>query len=241
MMTNIIHEHLAKCSSTQDLLKEKLRACSTNRRTESNLENFLISTSDQSQGHGRNGNEWSHFPHNLAFSLNLTPNAVLTLTPLEIGVHLVNFLTTMGFKNLGLKWPNDLHVIGEGKVGGILCEKIESTVIVGIGINFSPTHHQILNRFPYPVSVLSNSQFDSDYQATLPLRFYQYALEHRMEREKLITSWQSHCVHLEKNVGWTEHGKDCEGIFKRLGIQGQAIILRDKELVEVWSGHLTII
>ena len=240
MMTNIIHEHLAKCASTQDLLKEKLRVCSANRLAESKLENHLITTSDQSRGHGRNGNEWSHFPHNLAFSMNITPNPVLTLTPLEIGVHLVNFLATLGHKNLGLKWPNDLHVKGEGKVGGILCEKIEGTVIVGIGINFSQTHHQILNRFPYPVSVLSNAQLDPDYQAALPLNFFKYVLEHRIERDELINCWQSLCVHVEKNVGWTEQGKDYEGIFKRLGIQGQAIILKGKELVEVWSGHLTI-
>lgn len=33
-----------------------------------------------------------------------------------------------------LKWPNDL-MIDEGKVGGIIAEKINNKIIVGIGIN----------------------------------------------------------------------------------------------------------
>jgi BirA family biotin operon repressor/biotin-[acetyl-CoA-carboxylase] ligase len=46
-------------------------------------------------------------------------------------------LTKPPGKEVMLKWPNDLVLSSGEKLGGILCEKVESGVIAGIGLNLT--------------------------------------------------------------------------------------------------------
>jgi BirA family biotin operon repressor/biotin-[acetyl-CoA-carboxylase] ligase len=58
----------------------------------------------------------------------------LTLAPLAVGCALADWLRGLGL-DLRLKWPNDLRVDG-AKIGGILCELRDQTLLVGVGINW---------------------------------------------------------------------------------------------------------
>ncbi len=58
----------------------------------------------------------------------------------------LSYTTCLFFKQLNLhceiKWPNDLFIKGE-KLGGILLEKVDSSWILGIGLNINQTHEDL--------------------------------------------------------------------------------------------------
>jgi BirA family biotin operon repressor/biotin-[acetyl-CoA-carboxylase] ligase len=97
----------------------------------------------QGAGRGRRGRAWiSPFGQNLALScMGVIDLAMSQLGGLSvvIGVELVQVLRNLGFKEVGIKWPNDL-ITKTGKLGGVLIELDQlpdgsSRVCVGIGLN----------------------------------------------------------------------------------------------------------
>lgn len=52
-----------------------------------------------------------------------------------IGIGIAETLSRYGAR-VGLKWPNDLLYM-ERKLGGILCERVQGYLVVGVGINVS--------------------------------------------------------------------------------------------------------
>ncbi len=97
----------------------------------------------QHAGRGRRGRQWvSPFAANLylsmgwSFSLDAASLAGLSLAS---GVAIMRALESLGIKDAGLKWPNDI-VHGPRKLGGILIEMRgeaggPSHVVIGIGLN----------------------------------------------------------------------------------------------------------
>ncbi len=60
---------------------------------------------------------------------------------LMIGCHLLRLMTRLGVPEARLRWPNDL-MSGSRKIGGILIEQGQDTLIVGVGLNVSNTPGQ---------------------------------------------------------------------------------------------------
>jgi BirA family biotin operon repressor/biotin-[acetyl-CoA-carboxylase] ligase len=103
----------------------------------------------QTSGRGRMGRTWTAPPRSgLAFSVLLPPEESVTRLgwlPLVAGVAVVSALRGfaevegIGRGRMGdaaLKWPNDV-LIGERKLAGILAQRVEAGVIIGIGLNVS--------------------------------------------------------------------------------------------------------
>jgi BirA family biotin operon repressor/biotin-[acetyl-CoA-carboxylase] ligase len=117
-------------TSTQILLKES-RPMSGN----------VYVAEYQSQGRGRLDRTFqSPSGSGLLFSLYLEPKlsqSQLVLVPLLVGMTVAQTLNELtGTTSFTAKWPNDV-IAESGKTCGILCERYESGVIVGIGINVS--------------------------------------------------------------------------------------------------------
>lgn len=102
----------------------------------------------QTAGRGRLGRTWEATPGaSLAFSLAWPLAAGLDLSGLSlaVGVALAEALDSRPAEALriGLKWPNDLWLVGRGepgrKLGGVLIETVprgsERVVVIGVGIN----------------------------------------------------------------------------------------------------------
>ena len=99
----------------------------------------------QRHGRGRREKKWlSPLGCNLYFSIGWCfelPMAGLSQLSLLTGVALVETLESIGVKNAGLKWPNDIY-IADKKLAGILIELRgeatgPTTAVIGIGINIS--------------------------------------------------------------------------------------------------------
>lgn len=122
--------------STQEHLKQNL----TRYQKEMADPHILVCCNKQTQGHGRRGNEWTHFEDSLAvsFSLKKDKEFPLTLYPLKMAMmvrealHLINPIW-----DIKLKWPNDIINSKGEKLGGIICQVIEDSIVFGLGLNFA--------------------------------------------------------------------------------------------------------
>ena len=97
----------------------------------------------QTAGRGRRGRSWLAPPGGaICLSFSWTFREVppeLGALGLVIGVCLLRALRSLGLKDAGLKWPNDLLVQGR-KLGGVLIElRAEASgpacVVIGVGLN----------------------------------------------------------------------------------------------------------
>ncbi|HSW69581.1 MAG TPA: biotin--[acetyl-CoA-carboxylase] ligase [Gammaproteobacteria bacterium] len=92
----------------------------------------------QTQGRGRLGRSWySPRGTNIYCSLlwRFSPDQDVSGLGIAVGVMVVNALSQYGIRlRLQLKWPNDV-LARSRKLSGILLERNESAVVIGIGIN----------------------------------------------------------------------------------------------------------
>jgi BirA family biotin operon repressor/biotin-[acetyl-CoA-carboxylase] ligase len=110
---------------------------------------LVLVAETQTAGRGRMGRAWTAPPRSgLAFSVLLPSEDKATRLgwlPLLAGVAVASALR--GFADIEgvpagrmreavLKWPNDV-LIGGRKLGGILAERVEGGVVIGVGLNVS--------------------------------------------------------------------------------------------------------
>ncbi|WP_220720164.1 bifunctional biotin--[acetyl-CoA-carboxylase] ligase/biotin operon repressor BirA [Agarivorans litoreus] len=103
----------------------------------------LILAEYQSAGRGRRGRAWQtpyagQLCMSLLWRLQDGIEAAMGLS-LAVGLAIVEALENVGFKELGLKWPNDIYLQGK-KLGGVLIElqghaNSEVSLVVGLGVN----------------------------------------------------------------------------------------------------------
>ena len=104
------------------------------------LDDFTFVSSDyQSEGKGRYDRVWkSQKGENLLFSLLIKEKYLVAkggYLSLVAAVSVSELLDKYGFKNITIKWPNDVY-INNKKVCGILLEgQIPEYIVIGIGIN----------------------------------------------------------------------------------------------------------
>lgn len=145
---DLILSELAKTSSKWLDIKVFAQVESTNDLAISELSNhanksvFAITADEQLKGRGRLQREWhSPFGAGIALSVAIPTslfNCEISAIPLLVGIASNKCLKDLGV-NAKLKWPNDLmaetEFEGIKKIGGILVQRQEDYVIVGIGIN----------------------------------------------------------------------------------------------------------
>ncbi len=92
----------------------------------------VVIAETQSAGRGRYGRKWLSEKGNLFMSVVLP--ACDYQTPLLTFVAAVAVAESLSDFPIKIKWPNDILLNG-GKLAGILLERVDDKVIVGIGIN----------------------------------------------------------------------------------------------------------
>ncbi|MFC7382470.1 biotin--[acetyl-CoA-carboxylase] ligase [Sphaerisporangium rhizosphaerae] len=94
----------------------------------------------QEAGRGRLGRVWTAPPRaGLTFSVLLRPAvspARQGWVTLLVGLAAASAVRRLAGVDVRLKWPNDL-LVGERKLAGILAERVEDAVVVGMGLNVS--------------------------------------------------------------------------------------------------------
>ena len=141
----------------------------------------VVIAKHQTNGYGRFKKKWDSKANgglwmSIASSIKKINNPS-TIT-LAIGAVIAETLNDIGFKGIGLKWPNDL-IYGMKKLGGILVEshaKDEDLtgIIIGVGINFTAPSLSLdstrYNIQPTALEIISSDSFDkSELTASLIL------------------------------------------------------------------------
>ncbi|AQZ66660.1 Biotin--protein ligase [[Actinomadura] parvosata subsp. kistnae] len=101
-------------------------------------EGTVLVAEAQEAGRGRLGRTWSAPARSgLTFSILLRPEVpplAQGWLPLLYGVAAASAVRRLAEVEVGLKWPNDL-LIGERKLAGVLAERVEDAVVIGMGLN----------------------------------------------------------------------------------------------------------
>lgn len=198
---------LVQCDSTQDELKRHFEVYS------------LVSTENQIQGRGRGGNTWEHRPGALAFSFVAPAHPQLTWQALEIAVSLAESFERLYGVKVGLKWPNDLYRDGK-KCGGILLHHQSPHMFIGVGLNVLPVDNS-----PWGSVLPEARAWPSEMAHDVPQELVQrYLATHPRPVDELRTAWNERCVHLDRVVTITDGEEKIRGMFKGLGIHGEALV-----------------
>jgi BirA family biotin operon repressor/biotin-[acetyl-CoA-carboxylase] ligase len=127
-------EYHDEIDSTQNRVREL---------AESGAPDWAVVLADhQTAGRGQHGRTWYSSPGSaILFSVLIRPSSVeaMSLLPIRTALAIVRALhQTHPVREVTVKWPNDL-IIGDRKVGGILCEGIirgeQQYAVAGVGIN----------------------------------------------------------------------------------------------------------
>lgn len=138
---DVLHSQTSSCGRVS--LCEKLT--STNSLMLQNITNLVkgdvVIAEIQTQGRGRRDSVWrGGLANQLTFSLayNFTQLKSVIGLAIAVGSVLVETIRKLGFKDVYLKWPNDIYY-KDKKLGGILIETIQVknhvTAVIGIGFN----------------------------------------------------------------------------------------------------------
>ena len=98
-------------------------------------ETIFVTCFSQEKGKGTSNREWLNADQAIACSLALFEDQIKiahTLIPLVAGFAFVKVFQDI---DLTLKWPNDI-IFNEKKVGGILVQKVEDKICIGMGVNY---------------------------------------------------------------------------------------------------------
>lgn len=230
MPLTIEHHHHCTCESTQDLLNELFK------QVPMSSKNILISSSNQTKGRGRQGNQWEQLDNSLAMSFSLKPNKVLTLTSLEIGVLICEYFKESKVK---LKWPNDILDEHGLKSGGILCQNQSGTILVGVGLNLGVSNKkQRSETYKFGRSHLLNKEFNDQDIKDESSKIYEYILDNRIKASELREKWNSYCFHINSQVEIRDESMNITGKFIGIGENGEALINTPKGNQKAFSGSL---
>ncbi|GAA3709861.1 biotin--[acetyl-CoA-carboxylase] ligase [Nonomuraea antimicrobica] len=101
-------------------------------------EGTVLVAEAQEAGRGRLGRVWVAPPRSgLTFSILLRPRVPLAAQgwlSLLYGVAAASAVRRLAEVDVRLKWPNDL-LIGERKLAGVLAERVDDAVVIGMGMN----------------------------------------------------------------------------------------------------------
>ena len=122
---------------------------------------------NQTNGRGMHDKTWISSKNNICFSVSWNFEKALEKAHMlnyAIAVEVVKSLNDIGFKNIKLKWPNDL-IYNNAKLGGILIDLINKKnkkiyLVVGLGINLETSKNdndEIDQRISDLKSVCKNS------------------------------------------------------------------------------------
>ena len=208
----------------------------------------------QTKGRGRGENMWfSPYGSGICFSINgFLPykSSPLGLS-IYCGIAIVGILRELGFKDVSLKWPNDLLHKGK-KLGGILTELTSQhaenyAFNIGIGINYDlgpDLNSMEQNLFPptdlmkiYDGTYISRTEISGILAKTIIESLKKFDQNSMQESFK---SWPELDALHQKEVKIIDDDQNFNG--KNMGIDDTGALLLDESGVikKIYNGHLVI-
>jgi len=188
-------------------------------------ENGLVVIADkQINGRGRRANHWFAKDYeSLSFSLGIT-NQNINLLPQKIAISITEAIRKQTQIEATIKWPNDI-LINNKKVAGVLIEKKNQVINIGIGINVN-IHY---NDFPIHIrnnmtSLYEEGQkyFSREKLLSEIMKAINYNFD--LDSDSIISKWDSMCAHNNSDIEFHDDNKIIKGMFIGINQSGYALI-----------------
>jgi BirA family biotin operon repressor/biotin-[acetyl-CoA-carboxylase] ligase len=206
---------------------------------------YVLIAEEQTAGRGRLDRSWqAPARSSLLMSVLLRPRpapAGWTLLPFVAGVAVAEAVRAVGHLPAELKWPNDV-LVGGRKLGGILVERVDSAVVVGIGVNVSLRSAEL----PVPTATsvaLAGGVADREVLAKEVLR----ALARRFDAwqaadgasSSILPAYREICA----TIGWNvtvqlPGGESVDGLVSAVDDTGRLVVMSDDGATAVSAGDV---
>ncbi|MDH5796756.1 MAG: biotin--[acetyl-CoA-carboxylase] ligase [Anaplasmataceae bacterium] len=198
------------------------------------INNFIIVANEQVLGKGRLDRSWESKKGNIFLSL-ITDKASLHLyMHFIISLALSSFLQAKGYA-AKCKWPNDI-MLDDKKLSGILMEKINQYIVIGVGINIS--NASIAN------STCLDIELTDDFLLNFLDEFIKYfeyfVLEYKNNGfQSIKLQWLENSVHhigqeITVKIAEIEH----KGVFDGIGEAGELLLKTQYEIKKIFVGDV---
>ena len=206
---------------------------------------YVLIAEEQTAGRGRLDRSWqAPARSSLLLSVLLRPGSPptsWTLLPFVAGVAVAEAVRAVAAVSAELKWPNDVLVDGR-KLGGILVERVDSAVVVGIGLNVSlrPAELPVANATSV---ALAGGVADREVLAKEVLR----ALARRYDSwqaaggasSSILPAYREICA----TIGWTVKvelpgGESVNGLVTAIDDTGRLVVMSDDGTMSVSAGDV---
>lgn len=185
----------------------------------------------QTKGRGRLGRTW-HSPHgmNLYCSLiwRFSNHHDISNLAIAIAVMVANAIKEYGINNgIQLKWPNDV-MFSNRKLAGILLERSNNAVVIGIGVNLNfsdPAEKNWISLSEIIQKSINRNQFAA---LLLDELFSKISVFQRQGLSPFLSDWRARDYLIGKNI--TVHAADTtlSGIMQGINDAGE-LIMQDQQ------------
>jgi len=206
---------------------------------------YVLIAEEQTAGRGRLDRSWqAPARSSLLVSVLLRPEpgpGTWTLLPFVAGVAVAEAVRAVGALSAELKWPNDV-LVDDRKLGGILVERVDSAVVIGIGLNVSLRAGEL----PVPTATsvaLAGGVADREVLAKEVLR----ALARRYEAwqaaggasSSILPAYREICA----TIGWNvtvqlPGGERVDGLVSAVDDTGRLVVMSDDGATSVSAGDV---
>ncbi len=202
-------------------------------------EDVMVFCDHQLKGEGRRSRPWFSSERSIAMSFGLAPCAKLSLTSLELGALVCDFLEKRNIK-AKLKWPNDICLMNGKKCGGILIQSKKGSLVAGIGLNLFHPSDKIPSDLREKMGCLFEKSNGID-PWNFSLELYDYIVHNRLTPTEVVKNWSARCGHLRRKVVAKEDGEEITGLFVGIGEDGEALIETALEIKRVYNASLFVL
>ena len=197
----------------------------------------------QTNGRGRNNNQWESMKGNLFLSTIFRPTTSKSnwhQLSLIIGLSIIETLITLGIdKNkIVLKWPNDV-LVQKSKISGVLLESFDNFIVAGIGLNVLKEPQNEIKWITTKLYDHINKNFSLKYIANVILKkiFKNYVIweDKGFNFFKKKINNTIHNINKKIVIKLSSQSKNINGVFLGLGDNGSLKIKVDNDFLEYYS------
>ena len=197
----------------------------------------------QTNGRGRNNNQWESMKGNLFLSTIFRPTMSKVnwhQLSLIIGLSILETLIDLGVdsRKIKLKWPNDV-LVQKSKISGVLLESFDSFIVAGIGLNILKIPQNETKWNTTKLCDHTNKVFSIKYiaNAILKIIFKNYSIweDKGFDFFKKKIDRSIYNINSKVVLKLNSQSKSINGIFLGLGDNGSLKIKVDNEFLEYYS------
>lgn len=199
----------------------------------------------QNAGKGSRGRSWlSEYGGGIWMSILLYPDIPMRDIPkitLAAGLAVCRVIKDIGF-DAGIKWPNDV-VIGGKKVCGILAEKKQNRVAVGIGVNVNiKSFGSELENKATSLYIEGKKEFCREKIIELIAENFEDTYQKLKENgfAPLREEYKSNCITIGKKIKVIQPKEEYEAFAKDITSEGELLIIHGEEEEKLCSGEVSV-